>query len=310
MSSPRPERRDDGFLHRRVDAGAVHLHIAEARPRAPDGTSADGSAEVASNVPLVVFMHGFPELWWSWRHQLRAFADAGFWAVAPDMRGYNESDKPEGVSSYEVESLCDDIKGLVAALGRETAIIVGHDWGAAVAWVLAQRHPALVSRLAILNVPHPLVMLAGLRTLKQLKKSWYVFFFQLPGGIPERAIAKNDWARLRKAFALDGFADDEIEPYVKAIRVPGAITAAMSYYRAAIRRVLTGRVPRTVRIDCPVLVIWGDADRVLGQELADPPAQFVPKARVEHIPGASHWVQSSAPERVNELLLAFARQER
>jgi pimeloyl-ACP methyl ester carboxylesterase len=309
MTLAKPERRPDGFLHRKINVGDVALHVAEARPRNADGTLADGSIEVASDVPLVVFMHGFPELWWSWRHQLKAFADAGFWAVAPDMRGYNESDKPVGVSSYEVEKLADDIYGLMRALGRKKAVIVGHDWGAMVAWMVAQRHPGIVSRLAILNVPHPLQMARGLRRPKQLRKSWYMFFFQLPGGIPERVMARNDWAQLRKTFEVDGFAKEDIEPYVKAMKTPGAITAAMSYYRAAIRRVVTGRVPKTVRIDCPVLVIWGDQDRHLGKEMAEPPARFVPNARVEHIPEASHWVQNSAPERVNELLLAFARHE-
>jgi pimeloyl-ACP methyl ester carboxylesterase len=310
----KPEKRADGFLHRRLDVGAsgqppVQLHVAEARPRSGDGAIADGSDEVAADVPLVVFMHGFPEFWWSWRHQLRAFADAGFWAVAPDMRGYNESDKPAGVRSYEVETLADDIQGLVHALGRKSAIIVGHDWGAVVAWEVAQRHPELVERLAILNVPHPLQMLRGLRRPKQLKKSWYMFFFQLPAGIPERAVAANDWGFLRKTFAVDGFPKEEIDLYVKAMSVPGAITAAMSYYRAAIRRAFTGRPQRTKRIDCPVLVIWGDRDRYLGKEMAEPPARFVPNARVEHIADATHWVQNAAPERVNELLLAFARHE-
>ncbi len=304
-----PVRRADGFLHRKIDVGAVHLHVAEARPRRPDGKVADGEKEVDADVPLVVLMHGFPEFWWSWRHQLKAFADAGIWAVAPDMRGYAESDKPVGVRSYEVEPLADDIAGLVHALGRKSAIIVGHDWGAVVAWMVAQRHPELVSRLAILNVPHPEQMLRGLRRPKQLRKSWYMFFFQLPAGIPERAIARNDWAYLRNLFSSEGFAPDEIEPYVKAMATPGAITAAMSYYRAAIRRVLTGRPPKSTRIECPVLVLWGDADKHLGKEMAEPPPELVPNARVEHIPEATHWVQNAAPEKVNKLLLAFVQHE-
>ena len=292
-------RREDGFIHRKLDVGAVRLHVAEARPGSEE--------EVADDVPLVVFLHGFPEHWWSWRHQLSAFADAGFWAVAPDMRGYNESDKPAGVASYRVELLADDVAGLIRALGRETAIVVGHDWGGLVAWMFAQRHAPMLTRLAILNIPHPAQMIRGFMRLEQLKKSWYVFFFQLPGGIPERAIAKNDWARLRATFKADGMPEDEIESHVQAMRTPGAITAGMSYYRSAVRRLLTGRTPKPQRIDCPVLVIWGDRDRVLGKEMAEPPARFVPHARVEHIPEASHWVQSAAPEKVNELLLAFAR---
>ena len=304
-----PVMRADGFLHRTVDTGAVHLHVAEARPRLPSGAVADGTEVVDPDVPLVVLMHGFPEFWWSWRHQLQAFADAGVWAVAPDMRGYNESDKPVGVASYEVEALADDIAGLVHALGRQSAVIVGHDWGAMVAWVVAQRHPSLVSRLAILNVPHPVQMQRGLMRPQQLRKSWYMFFFQLPGGIPERAVARDDWAYLRRMFRSEGFAADEIEPYVQAMAKPGAITAAMSYYRAAIRRTLKGRPLKSTRIECPVLVIWGDRDRHLGKEMAEPPRRLVPKARVEHIPEATHWVQNSAPEKVNELLLGFVSHE-
>lgn len=302
------ERRADGFLHHLVDVGSVRLHVAEARPRLEGGELADGSAEVASDVPLVVFLHGFPELWLSWKAQLRAFADAGFWAVAPDLRGYNESDKPEGVGAYEIEKLSADVAGLIRALGRKSAIVVGHDWGAVVAWAVAQMHPSVVSRLAILNVPHPLAMMRGLRRAAQLKKSWYMFFFQLPR-IPERVIARDDFAYIRKMFGVDGFTNDEIQPYVDALKVPGALTAALNYYRAAIRRVVTGRVPKTVVIDCPVLVIWGDRDRYLGKEMAEPPARFVPNARVIHLPDAPHWVQHAAAEQVNHHLLKFARHE-
>lgn len=298
---PPPEKRADGFLHRMIDVGDVALHVAEARPSGVLG-------EVPDDVPLVVFMHGFPEFWWSWHHQLSAFAGAGFWAVAPDMRGYNESDRPVGVGHYEVEKLAGDIAGLIHALGRKKAFVVGHDWGGAVAWIVAQYFPEVVSRLAILNVPHPLEMARGLTTLKQLKKSWYMFFFQLPFGIPESAFAANDFGKLRSGFRSEGFAPDEIEPYVDAMKKPGAVTAAMSYYRSAIRRGAIGRSPKAKVIDCPVLVIWGDQDRHLGKEMATPPARFVPHARVEHIPEASHWVQNAAPEEVNELLLAFARQ--
>ncbi|MBX3191237.1 MAG: alpha/beta fold hydrolase [Labilithrix sp.] len=295
------ELRDDGFLHRRIDVGEVRLHVAEARP--------NGDAPVPDDVPLVVLLHGFPELYWSWRHQLRALSAAGFWAVAPDMRGYNESDKPEGVAAYALERLCADVAGLIAALGRERAIVVGHDWGGAVAWYFAQLHAPFVSRLAILNAAHPVKIGQGMKTLKQLKKSWYMFFFQLPA-IPEKAIASGDFATMRKGFASDGIPEDEIEPYVAAMRVPGALTAALNYYRSSIRRSLVGSTPKIVPIECPVLVIWGDQDRYLGIELAAPPPALVPHAEVVHIPEATHWVQNTAPDRVNELLIAFARGER
>ena len=289
------ERRADGFFHSRIDVGEVRLHVAEARP-----------AGGTTDAPLVVFLHGFPEAWFSWRHQMHALAAAGFWAVAPDMRGYNESDKPTGVHAFEIERLCDDVAGLIRALGREDAIVVAHDWGAVVAWELAQIHRAMTKKLAILNVPHPLSMQRGLRTLRQIKKSWYIFFFQIPF-VPERTIAKNDFAYLRKMFRADRFPAEEIETYIDAARVPGALTSAINYYRAVARRVATGTARKQTIIDCPVLVIWGDRDRYLGRELADPPRRFVPNARVVHVPEANHWVQNVAPAEVNALLLDFVR---
>jgi len=302
-SGPKPEKRGDGFFHRRIDAGEVTLHVAEARP-------ADvGSGDVPKDVPLVVFLHGFPEFWWSWRDQLTALAGAGFWAVAPDMRGYNESDKPDGVASYEVEKLAGDVAGLIRALGREKAIVVGHDWGAVVAWAFAMEHPDLLERLAILNVPHPLVMLKNLRRPTQLRKSWYMFFFQIPGGIPERFIAKNDYGFIRQTFKSDGFDRETIEHYVDAIRVPKALTSAINYYRAALRRAALGRLPAMNRIAQKVLVIWGDKDKYLGKEMAEPPSKLVPNARVIHIPNATHWVQNDAKEEVNRLLLDFFRED-
>ncbi len=296
------ERRSDGFLHRKIDVGDVQLHIAEARP---EGTAE--ATELPSHVPLVVFLHGFPEHWWSWRHQLSAMSKAGLWAVAPDMRGYNESDKPAGTSAYEVEKLAGDVAGLIRALGRQEAIVVGHDWGAMVAWAFAMEHPEMLQRLAILNVPHPLQMMRGLRRPAQLKKSWYIFFFQLPF-VPERLLRRNDFSLIRRMLREDGFPDDQIERYVEALRVPGVVTSALNYYRATMRRVLTGRIPKTRPIEHPVLVIWGDQDRALGKELAEPPARFVPHAKVVHLPEATHWVQNAAPEKVNELLLDFIRQ--
>lgn len=292
------EAREDGFLHRRLDTGEVMLHVAEARPR----------GELAK-APLVVLLHGFPEMWWSWRHQLRALADAGFWAVAPDLRGYNESDKPDGVDAYRVETLANDVHGLVRALGREKAFVVGHDWGGLVAWQVAQQHGDMVERLAILNVPHPLQFMRGLRHPGQLLRSAYVFVFQIPV-LPERRIAANDFRMIRKTFGIDGIPASDIDRYVDALRAPGAVTSALNYYRSAIRRVVSGNVPKPVRIDCPVLVLWGDEDRYLRKEMAAPPPRFVPNARVEHVPGASHWVQLDAKDKVNGELVAFFQEGR
>lgn len=297
------EKRSDGFLHRRVDVGEVTLHVAEARP------TNVGTGEVPKDVPLVVFLHGFPEFWWSWRDQLKALSEAGYWAVAPDMRGYNESDKPDGVASYDLENLAGDVAGLVRALGREKAIVVGHDWGAVVAWGFAMLHPELLERLAILNVPHPLVMLKNLRSSpKQILKSWYVFFFQLPR-LPEKFVSRKDYAFARQTFRIDGFDKETIEHYIDALRVPKALTSAINYYRASIRRAAKGRLPVIREISQKVLVIWGDKDRYLKSEMAEPPAKLVPNARVVHLPNATHWVQNDATEEVNRLLLEFVRED-
>lgn len=285
--------RGDGFHHRTIDVGEVALHVVEARP--------SGSHEDA---PLVVLLHGFPEYWGSWRHQLPALAKAGAWAVAPDLRGYNESDKPTGVAAYEVEKLADDIAGLIRALGRKEAVVVGHDWGAVVAWTFAERHPDMLVKLAILNVPHPRKMLANLWWPDQLLKSWYIFFFQLPR-VPERLLSAGNCFAVRRVLREDGIAPDQIPGYVDAFSTPDTATSAVNYYRAAIRRIFKGNLPKPRRIEKPVLVIWGDRDRALHRRLADPPKKYVPNARVVHIPEATHWVQNVAPDQVNELLVDF-----
>lgn len=293
MSASRDAREGDGepFETRFAVVNGVRLHFVSAGP-------ATGR--------LVVLLHGFPEFWWSWRHQLRALSEAGYRVLAPDTRGFAQSEKPRGVRSYGVERLARDVVELVRHEGRASAIVVGHDWGAVVAWQVAMRHPEVVERLGILNVPHPRRMLEGLLTPQQLRRSWYIFFFQLPS-LPEWLLSRADFTGLREVFRQDGFEEDEIAPYIDAFRAPGALTAALNYYRAAARDtlvdLLTRRGPKPVT--CPVLVLWGRRDRVLGEELASPPPSLVPRATVELIDDATHWVQHDAPERVSARLLAF-----
>jgi pimeloyl-ACP methyl ester carboxylesterase len=275
-----------GVEHFEIQAGEVRLHCAAMGPR-------DG--------PLVILLHGFPECWASWRHQLPALAAAGFRAVAPDLRGYGGSDKPHGVRAYRIEKLVGDVAALIAALGRERADVVGHDWGGHIAWHLAMWNPERVRRLAILNLPHPARMRRALRTLRQLRKSWYMFFFQLPV-LPERFLSPRS---IRTAFRYlparkGAFDEADVEANVKAA---GDRTAPINYYRAAAR--YPG--PPWKPVTAETLVIWGNRDRWLGAELAEPDARWVPRARVERIAEASHWVQADAPERVNELLLSFLR---
>jgi pimeloyl-ACP methyl ester carboxylesterase len=273
-----------------AEVNGVRLHYAEA-----------GSG------PLVVLLHGFPEFWYAWRHQIPVLAEAGYHVVAPDMRGYNLSSKPAGWREYGAESLAGDVAGLIRHFGVDDAYVVGHDWGAAVAYFTAMEHPEVVKRLAILNVPHPARMLASFRTWRQLRKSWYMFFFQLPL-IPERLLAANDFAAAKRALRAespDAFGDADVERYVEAWSQPGALTAMLNYYRAALRRSPRSSLARLRSIDVPVLVIWGQRDSVLGSELAEPEAKWVSDVRVERLPQATHWVQHDAPEHVNELLTGF-----
>lgn len=261
----------------------------------------------AGEGPLVVLLHGFPEFWYSWRHQIPALVEVGYRIVAPDMRGYNTSEKPDSVADYHVDRLADDVAELIAERGEDSAHVVGHDWGAVVAWHFAGRHADMLEKLTILNVPHPRTMLRWLKTPKQLLKSWYMFFFQLPW-IPEAAIRAGDYAYPRKVYKRGtvrrgAFSDEDIERYIQAFDEPGALTAMLNYYRAAARGV--GDASRPPVIEADTLVIWGEQDVALRVEMAEPPADLVPNARVEYLPDASHWVQVDRPERVNELLLAF-----
>lgn len=282
----------EGFGHEDVWVDGVRLHVASM------GNEPEHHAR-----PLVVMLHGFPEFWWSWRHQMRALAAAGYRVVAPDQRGYNLSDKPEGPSAYGIERLALDIERLVRALGADKAHIVGHDWGAMIAWEVAQHHPEIVDKLVIMNVPHPLEMKRGLRTPKQTRKSWYIFFFQTPR-LPERWIARDGFAVLRRMLR-GSMPEAEIDRYVEAAARPGALTGMINYYRAAFRALVSGRIRPARVIEADTMVIWGEQDLFLDKAFARPPARFVPKLRFEPLPEASHWVQVHAKDEVSALLLDF-----
>jgi epoxide hydrolase 4 len=259
--------------------------------------------------PLVVLLHGFPEFWFSWRFQVPALAAAGFRVVAPDMRGYNLSSRPRGVPAYDIDCLAGDIHDLIRERGAESAFLAGHDWGAAVAWATAMNHPEVVGRLAILNVPHPRRLLHGLRRPRQLVKSWYMFLFQLPW-LPERLARARRWWFFRYGFEHDArpgaFTPTDIDRYVEAWSQPGAATATINYYRAVFRQSPRRAEARIRPVDAPTLVIWGERDRYLGAELAEPDPADVPNVeRVVRLPNASHWVQHDEPERVNQLLAEF-----
>jgi pimeloyl-ACP methyl ester carboxylesterase len=265
----------------------------------------------AGEGPLVLLLHGFPQFWYEWRHQIPALVEAGFRVVAPDMRGYNLSDKPPGVGAYRVQVLARDVERLILACGEQTAAVVGHDWGAIVAWFAAMRYPERVGRLAILNVPHPARFLDGLLSPQQLLRSSYVFFFQIPW-LPEEVIRAGNFTLLRSVLRRDpvrpgALTAEDIERYTEAMARPGVLTATLNYYRALLRYP-RGTQALLEKIEAPVLVIWGEKDRALSRWLADPPLLWVPNLlRVERLPEASHWVAEDRPREVNALLLDFLR---
>lgn len=275
-----------------ADLGEIRLHYVE-----------------AGEGPLVVLLHGFPEFWFGWRFQIPALAGAGFRVVVPDMRGYNLSSRPSGVAAYDIGLLAGDVRDLVRERGAESAFLAGHDWGGAVAWATAMNHPEVVERLAILNVPHPRRMLHGLRRPRQLMKSWYMFFFQLPW-LPEAVARGQRWWLFRNGFEHDArpgaFTPADIDRYVEAWSRPGAATAAINYYRAVFRQSPARAEARIRPVTAPTRIIWGERDRYLGAELAEPDQADVPNLeRIVRLPEASHWVQHDEPERVTQLLAEF-----
>jgi pimeloyl-ACP methyl ester carboxylesterase len=264
----------------------------------------------AGSGPLVVLLHGFPEFWYGWRHQLPALARAGFHAVAPDLRGYNLSDKPASLEAYRADRVAEDVAALVRELsdGRGVAV-VGHDWGGIIAWLLAARAPELVDRLAILNAPHPRQFRATLRRPTQLLRSWYMGLFQLPL-LPEALLSAGDFALLRRALRADAlregaFTDADLQRYAEAFGQPGALTASLNYYRASVRHPLEESQFPERPVLAPTLVVWGRKDPHLVPDLARVDGDLVRDVRVEELPEAGHFVQHDAPDRVNALLGDF-----
>ncbi|WP_303842769.1 alpha/beta fold hydrolase [Natronobeatus ordinarius] len=296
--------------HRDVVANGIRLHCVVAGPEAGD---------------LVVLLHGFPEYWYSWRHQIPALVDAGYRVVAPDMRGYNRSEKPHGVAAYRLPALVGDVVGLLDAFGADQAHVVGHDWGGVVAWELAGAHPERVTSLTVMNAPHPAKYVREC-SLEQARRSWYVLAFQIPW-LPERLFASRDFAAFETLFGEgavepNAFTPAEIERYKAAFRRPGALESAINYYRALFRDSMPGellaRVPvvgpaitdPVTPIEPPTLVVWGERDVALSIEQVEGLERYVETVRIERVPDASHWVQVDRPDRVTDALVGFLESNR
>jgi epoxide hydrolase 4 len=288
---------DPSIRHGYAQIGGVRLHYAER-----------GGGE-----RLVLLLHGFPEFWYSWRHQLMALGES-YTVVAPDMRGYNLSDKPARVEDYKINLLLDDVLGLIRHFGKKQAAIVGHDWGAGVAWAVAQMYPEYVWKLVAMQVP-PMAAWRANMTLRQALKSWYMLFFQLPR-VPEWLMSARDYALVERTFKTtvarpETFTDADIAIYKNALREPGALTAAINYYRANVFSMFMKRKRAEEelsdhRIRVPTLFIYGEQDQaVIPETVRDVKSYIDAPYRELRIKQSAHWVQNEAVAEVNAALQSF-----
>lgn len=275
-----------------LPTNGIHLHVAQAGSRY-------GS--------LAILLHGFPEYWYGWRRQIQPLAEAGLRVWAPDQRGYNLSDKPGGLAGYTIDELARDVVGLIDSAGVDKCYLTGHDWGAAVAWWVALRYPERVHKLAIINVPHPAVMMQFiLSNIKQLRKSWYIFFFQLPG-VPEAILRNNDWELMVKMLTSTSkpgsFSQEDIDRYRLAWWHKGAATSMLNWYRAITR--MPPDLSTDMRIRVPTLILWGDQDIALEPGMAYASRELCDQGKVVMFEGAGHWIQHDESETVNKYLVEF-----
>ncbi|UCE87115.1 MAG: alpha/beta hydrolase [Deltaproteobacteria bacterium] len=278
-----------------IEANGLRFHVAEA-----------GHGE-----RLALLLHGFPETWYSWRHQLPLLARLGYRVWAPDLRGYGETDRPPRLRDYAIERLEEDVAGLIDASGARETLLVGHDWGAAIAWMFAMRPLRPLARLVIMNVPHPRAMQRSMRRWSQLRRSWYIFFFQLPW-LPEALLGARGAAAIggairRSAVDASRFPDEVLAVYREAAARPGALTAMLNYYRALVRGGGAWRMRRLGApvIETPTLFLWGEEDVALATHTTHGTEAFVRDLTLRYLPGVSHWVQQEAPETVNAMLEAW-----
>ena len=279
----------DAWQHEYITTNGVKLHYV---------TQGNGA--------LMLMLHGFPEFWYSWRHQIPAFAP-DYQVVALDLRGYNDSDKPKAQSAYVMDEFIKDIEGVITGLGYDKCILVGHDWGGAIAWHFAYSRPQMVEKLIVLNMPHPARMAEGLRTPQQLLRSWYMFFFQLPE-IPEALIQASDYQLVETAFTAElvnknALTKTDIEAYKNAVSKRGALTAMLNYYRNIPRQRMLSTDWSILEV--PTLMIWGESDVALGKELTYNTQAYVRNLQIKYIANVGHLVQQEQPELVNQYIREF-----
>ena len=292
---------DGPWRHRDVWANGTRFHVAECGP-------ADG--------PLVLLLHGFPEFWWSWRSQLVALGDAGFRAVAPDLRGYGASDKPP--RGYDAYTLSSDVAGMVKALGARDAALVGHDWGGYLAWTVATLHPGLVNRLGVVAMPHPLRLRSALlHDPAQLRASSYIGTFQLPR-VPENRLRRYGGAYvgdLLRRWGGPGFPDAETEHRCReAMQIPSVAHCSLEWYRWAVRSLTRPSGVRFQRslgvgVGVPTAQVHGALDTCLFPRTAEGSGEHVRAPYTyELLPDVGHFCHQEAPDAVTKTLLALLAQ--
>jgi len=283
---------DQNLEHVFLPTNGIRLHVVQSGSRYGE---------------LVILLHGFPEFWYGWRKQIRPLANAGLRVWIPDQRGYNLSDKPKGLAAYKLDELAKDVVGLIDAAGVDKCCLAGHDWGAAVAWWVGLHYPERLHKLAILNVPHPAVMMQTLsNSISQLKKSWYIFFFQIPF-LPEAILRNNDWelvVKMMKTGSKSGsFSTADFEQYRHAWWRKNAMTSMLNWYRAVLQK--SPDLKANQRIQVPTLILWGANDIALGREMARSSLELCDQGKLVFFEQSSHWVQHDESEAVNKYLLDF-----
>lgn len=282
--------------HHRVKTNGVWLHVVQAG-------KVDGK--------VVILLHGFPEFWMAWTKQIDDLVATGYRVLIPDQRGYNTNDKPHGLAAYSADTLVEDIRDLIENSTREPVYLLAHDWGGIVAWRLASRYPELIERQVIFNTPHFEVMRQQLQSnIKQRLRSWYMYFFQIPW-LPEYLLARKNYRALEKTLCSrsrpGSFSEQDVENYREAWKQPGALTAMLNWYRAALRR--ESKPTEAYRIKVPTLLVWGAKDHALGSEMAQPSIDLCDDGRLVLLEEAGHWVLHEEPQKINGLVREFLTTE-
>lgn len=265
------------------------------------------SAGDAAN-DTIIFLHGFPEFWYSWRKQIEYFSKE-FHVVAPDLRGYNKSFKPQKVDDYQVDKIANDVIEIIDHFGKEKVTVIGHDWGSIITWHLVSLYEHRFSKGVILNVPHPLAFKKKLTSsFQQLLKSWYIFFFQIPF-LPAWAMGLNNFERpaktLEETSVKGSFTQNDLEQYKIAWANENAMKYMIMWYKAAFRNPSQAKVYEGKKVTIPLKIIWGKNDLALVPEMAEESLEYCTLGDLSYLDNATHWVQQDRPDEVNRLIEKF-----